>query len=167
MLRFIEQAVLIIVEFCLKLAAPLAAFITMAASGDFISKIITGFQSLPTAIREIIWWLENISEIGRIIEDYNTLTAATFNQKYGAGAVNSVMNYLNEGVAYLQQVYQNLIEQPIFTLLAALLIFLIFYLVARLVRFVRQRGQGSIIDKFERKTGDRVFRNQLSNGKKY
>lgn len=161
-MRKIANAILFILEFCFKLAAPLAAFISMAARGDFLTKLVQGFQSLPEAIREIIWWFKNVSEIGIIIEDYNTMTAANFNQKYGAGAVNYVMEYLNEAVAYLQQVITNLSDQPVATLLAAALVFLIFYLLARLARFIRQEGQGSVVTKFERKMGKRVFKNQRS-----
>lgn len=160
MLRILKQFILFIIEICLKLAAPLAAIISMAAHGGFFYKIIAGFQSLPEAIREIIWWIKNIPEVGKIVDDYNTMTAATFNQKYGAGAVNYVMDYLNEGITYLQQVYQNLIEQPVSTVLAAVIVFLIFYLLARIVRFIRQEGQGSFITKFERRTGGRIFKDR-------
>lgn len=158
MLRFIKQTLLFILEYCLKLAAPLAAIISMAALGSFFSKIIASFRSLPEAVREIIWWIGNIPEIGSIVNDYNTLTAASFNQKYGAGAINYVMDYLNEGVAYLQRVYVNLAEQPISTILAAIITFLIFYITARFIRFVRQEGQGSFITRYERRKGEKIFR---------
>lgn len=157
MLRFLKQTILLTLEYCLKLAAPLAAIISMAALGSFISKIIAGFRSLPEAVREIIWWIGNIPEIGRIVNDYNTLTAASFNQKYGAGAINYVMDYLNEGVAYLQRVYVNLAEQPISTMLAAIITFLIFYVAARFIRFVRQKGQGSFVTRYERRKGEELF----------
>lgn len=161
-MRAIGNAILFIVEFCFKLAAPLAAFISMGASGGFINKIIQGFQSLPEAIREIIWWFENIPEIGRIIDDYNTMTAANFNAKYGAGAINNVMDYLNEGVTYLQHVYLNLAEHPVETILAAIVVFLVFYILARVARFIRQEGQGSIIDRAERRAGHKVFKHGKS-----
>lgn len=156
-MNILKQLIFFPVELCLKLAAPLAAVISMAAQGNFISKIVAGFQSLPEAVREIIWWIKNIPEVGKIVDDYNTMTAAGFNQKYGAGAVNYVMDYLNHVTTYLQQVYQNLVEQPLSTVLAALIIFLLFYLLARIVRFLRQEGQGSFITKFERRAGDRIF----------
>lgn len=157
-MRIIANAFLFIIEFCLKLAAPLAAVISMAASGNFLYKVIEGFRSLPAAVAEIIWWIGNIPEIGRIVDDYNTMTAADFNQKYGAGAINYVMDYLNEGISYLQRVYLNLVDQPVATLCAALVVFFIFYLLSRLVRFVRQRGQGSVVTKFERRMGHKVFK---------
>lgn len=161
-MRKIINAILFVVEYCFKLVAPLAAVISLAAPGSFLYKVMLGFRSLPDAIREIVWWFRNASEIGTIINDYNTMTAANFNQKYGAGAINYVMEYLNEAVAYLQQVYVNLAEQPVATVLAAATVFLLFYLLARIARFVRQRGQGSVVTRFERKMGDRVFENQKS-----
>ncbi|MCW9708034.1 hypothetical protein [Fodinibius salsisoli] len=158
MFRILKQLILFIIEWCSKVAAPLAAFISMGVQGGLLYKILAGFQSLPEAIQEIIWWVKSIPQVGSIVDDYNTLTAADFNQKYGAGAVNYVMDYLNDGLAYLQQVYQNLVKQPISTLLAATIVFLIFYLLARIVRFIRQEGQGSFITKFERRTGERIFK---------
>lgn len=159
-MRLIANTFLFVFELCFKLAASLAAIIAMAAQGGFISKVMAGFYSLPEAVREIIWWFQNIPEVGRIVNDYNTLTAANFNQKYGSGAVNYVMDYLNEGVSYLQQVYLNLSGQPVATVLAAVVVFLIFYLMARIVRFVRQEGQGSVVTRFERRAGNRVFKKE-------
>ncbi len=164
-MRYIIQPIFFLIELALKLAAPLSAIISMAASGSFIQKVIEGFRSLPDTVREIIWWIHNIPEISNIIDDYNTLTAAEFNKKYGAGAVNYVMDYLNEGVEYLQQVYVNLAERPITTISAALLAFLICYLSARVVRFIRQKGEGSVITKFERRAGDRMFKKGDKNEK--
>lgn len=161
-MRAIGKALLFIIEYCFKLAAPLAGFISLGAQGPFVSKIVEGFESLPDAVREIIWWFRNIPEVGRIIDDYNTMTAANFNAKYGSGAINNVMDYLNEGVTYLQHVYVNLAEQPMSTILAAAIVFLVFFLLARLARFVRQEGQGSIIDRYERRAGDRVFKHRNS-----
>lgn len=158
---------LFIFELCFKLAASLAAIIAMAAQGGVVSKVMAGFYSLPEAVREIIWWVKNIPEIGKIVNDYNTLTAANFNQKYGSGAVNYVMDYLNEAVNYLQQVYLNISGQPLATVLAAVIVFLIFYLVARIARFVRQEGQGSFVTRFERRTGHRVFKKKKNSPEHY
>ncbi len=156
----IGHAILFIVEIVLKIAAGLAAVISLAAAGGFIHKIVEGFQSLPAAIRKIYWWFENAPEINTIVEDYNTMTAASFNQKYGMEAVNSVMDYLNETVAWLQQVYLNLTEEPVGTVLAVIIVFAAFYLTARLLRFYRQKGQGSFVTKFERRAGNRIFFNR-------
>lgn len=145
------------IELCFKLAAPLAAIISMAATGGFFNKLLKGFWSMPKAIREIIWWIQNSSEVSTIVDDYNSLTAAAFNQKYGAGAINYVMEYLNEGIDYLQLVYVNFTEHPVVTILAAGITFLVFYLLARIARFVRQKGQGSVVTKFERRAGKRIF----------
>lgn len=164
-MRYIIQPIFFLIEFALKLAAPLSAIISMAASGSLIQKVVEGFRALPDTVGEIVWWIRNIPEISNIIDDYNTLTAAEFNQEYGAGAVNYVMDYLNEGVEYLQQVYVNLAERPITTISAALVAFFICYLSARVVRFVRQKGEGSVITKFERRAGNRVFKKGAKNEK--
>lgn len=166
-MRLIANLFLFIVELCLKLAASLAAIIAMAAQGGVVSKVVSGFYSLPEAVREIIWWVKNIPEIGKIVNDYNTLTAANFNQKYGSGAVNYVMDYLNEAVNYLQQVYLNISGQPLATVLAAVIVFLIFYLAARIARFVRQEGQGSFVTRFERRAGHRVFKKKKNSTEQY
>lgn len=161
-MRAIGKAILFIVEYCFKLAAPIAAVISLGVPGPFSTKVVSGFRSLPQAIHEIIWWFRNIPEIGHTIEDYNTMTAANFNAKYGSGAINNVMNYLNEAVAYLQQVYVNLAEKPVTTILAALVVFLVLYLLSRVARFIRQEGQGSLVDRYERRAGDRVFKHGSS-----
>lgn len=155
----IGHFILFVAEIILKMAASLAALIALASVGNLFYKIIHGIQSLPVTVKEIIWWFKNVPEIDRLIEDYNTMTAASFNQKYGMEAVNSVMGYLNEIVNYFQAVYVNISEEPINTILATIIVFLIFYLSARLLRFYRQKGQGSFITKFERRAGRLIFNN--------
>ncbi|MDX1586519.1 MAG: hypothetical protein R3222_07240 [Balneolaceae bacterium] len=140
-----------------KILAPIAAAISLGDTGNFLSKVSSGLGSLPEKIRELIRRLDNTEYITQIINDYNSLTAAAFNEKYGGDAINNVMQYLNEGVAYLQNVYRNVTEEPVSTALAALLVFMLLYLSGRLMRFVRQRGQGSVVDKMERKAGNKIF----------
>lgn len=149
-----------IVEMAFKILAPVAAAISLGDPGGFLSKVGSGLGSLPEKIRELVHTLGSSDYVTKVINDYNSLTAAEFNRKYGGGAINNVMEYLNEGVSYLQNVYQNLSTEPVSTLMATLLVFLILYLASRLARFVRQRGQGSVIDKMERKAGEKIFRSQ-------
>jgi len=156
-MRIFIQLLLFIIEYGLKLAAPLAVSISLGARYGFLNKIMYSFRSLPDAIRKIGWWIGNIPAVSEIVDDYQTLTASSFNQKYGAGAVNYVMDYLGESISYFQKVYNNLSEQPIATIMAALIVLFIFLAVAWIARFVRQKGQGSLITKFERRMGKRVF----------
>jgi predicted PurR-regulated permease PerM len=146
-----------IIEMALKILAPVAAAISLGERGSFLSKIGTGLATLPEKIRELVQTLDGTEYVTQIINDYNSLTAAAFNEKYGGDAINYVMQYLNEGVAYLQNVYKNLSDDPVSTVLATLLVFMLLYLLSRLMRFVRQRGQGSVIDRMERKAGDKFF----------
>lgn len=146
-----------IMEMAFKILAPIAAAISLGDRGGFLSKIGSGLGSLPEKTVELVKTIRNTDYVTRIIDDYNSLTAAAFNEKYGGDAINYVMQYLNEGVAYLQNVYQNITEEPVSTAFAALLVFLLLYLLSRLMRFVRQRGQGSVIDKMERRAGDKIF----------
>lgn len=158
--RVTSQALLWIVEFALKIAAPISAAISLGNRGNFLEKVGTGFGSLPATVHELLRTIGSSDYVIRVIDDYNTLTAAAFSEKYGGGAINYVMRYLNEGVLYFQNVYENLSSEPISTAIATLLVFLVLYLLSRSARFVRQRGQGSVIDKMERKAGDKIFRSE-------
>lgn len=156
--RATSGALLWLVEMGFKITAPVAAAISLGTQGGFFDKVGTGFASLPQTIRELLVTLGSSDYVSQIINDYNTLTAAAFNEKYGGGAIQYVMQYLNNGVVYLQKVYQNLTTETISTVIAAFVVFVVLYLLSRSARFVRQRGQGSVVDRFERKAGDKVFR---------
>lgn len=154
------NALLFVLEYLLKITAGVTSIVVLGAAGSFFGKLGTGFGSLSDVYRDMTAWPETLSYTGAVIDDYNTMTAANFNQQYGGQAVNSVMESLNEWVAYFQAVYGNLTQQPLATLAATVIAFLFFYLIARTVRFVRQRGRGSWIVRRERELGDRVFRGQ-------
>lgn len=158
--RVTSNAFLWIFEIALKIAAPVSAAISLGSRGSFPEKIGAGFASLPETVRELIYTFGSSDYVVRVINDYNTLTAAAFNEKYGGGAINYVMQYLNEAVSYFQNVYENMSSEPVSTAIATLLVFLVLYLLSRSARFVRQRGQGSVIDKMERKAGDKIFRSE-------
>ena len=152
-----SNALLWVIEMTFKILAPVAAAISLGDRGSFLSKVGSGLGSLPEKIRELIRTLDGTDYVTSVINDYNTLTAAAFNEKYGGDAINYVMQYLNEGVTYLQNVYQNLSAEPVSTVMATLLVFMLLYLSSRLIRFVRQRGKGSVIDRMERRAGNKLF----------
>ena len=155
--RATSSALLWTLEIAFKITAPVAAAISLGTQGGFFDKVGSGFASLPQTIRELLVTLGSSDYVSQIINDYNSLTAAAFNEKYGGGAIQYVMQYLNNGVVYLQKVYQNLTTETISTVIATLLVFVVLYLISRSVRFVRQRGQGSVVDRMERKAGDKIF----------
>lgn len=145
-------------EYFFKISAVLAGGLALGAGGSFGTKLGTGFSSLSPALRKLWQTPRNISETASIINDYNTMTAAAFNQQYGGEAVKGVLEYLNEGIVYIQAVNQNLYYQPLATVTAALIAFLAFYLLGRVLRFARQKGRGSFFTRLELKIGERVFR---------
>ncbi len=157
LLTLASKPILFLLEYLFKLAAGVIAMIVLGAGGSFFSKIGTGFGSIGEVLRQVTKWPDTLTYIGTVIQDYNTLTAATFNQRYGGDAVNRVMELLNEGVAYGQAVYQNITGQPVATVIATVLVFLLFYVIGRACRFFRQKGQGSFLTKKERELGKRVF----------
>lgn len=151
------KPILFLLEYLFKLSAGVIAAIVLGAGGSFFGKLGTGFGSIAGVLRQIAEWPERLAYLGKVIQDYNTLTASTFNERYGGEAMNRVMESLNEGVVYGQAVYQNLTHQPLATIVATLIAFLIFYLIGRTCRFFRQKGQGSFLIKKERELGKRVF----------
>lgn len=151
------KPILFLLEYLFKLVAGVIAMIVLGAGGPFFSKVGTGFGSIGNVLYQIAEWPDRLTYIGTVIQDYNTLTAATFNERYGGDAITRVMELLNEGVAYGQAVYQNLSRQPVATIGATVVVFLLFYIIGRACRFYRQKGQGSFLTKKERELGKRVF----------
>ena len=145
------------VEYLLKFTSTVAAAIVLGTAGPFSTKVASGFGSLIPTIRQLFDVPERLTQIATVIYDYNTLTAANFNERYGGQAVNRVLQSLNEGVLYFQEVYRNLTIQPLSTVIATILVFLVLYMSGRVVRFTRQKGQGSIFNRMERRLGDRIF----------
>jgi hypothetical protein len=151
------KPILFLLEYLFKLAAGVIALIVLGAGGSFFSKIGTGFASIGGFLQEVAEWPDRLAYMSTVIQDYNTLTAAEFNQRYGGDAITRVMESLNEAVTYGQAVYQNIIHQPVATVVATLIVFLLFYLTGRACRFYRQKGQGSFLVKKERELGRRLF----------
>lgn len=149
---------LFLLEYLLKFSAGVISLIVLGDPGSFFGKLRTGYGSLLNVYEKIAEWPGDLVYIGSIINDYNTLTASAFNQRYGGDALNSVMDALNNGVVYFQAVYRNLSYDPFSTIAATIIAFVSFYFSARACRFIRQKGQGSYIVQKERQLGDRIFR---------
>lgn len=157
LLMLAAKPFLFLLEYILKFSAGVIAVIVLGGQGSFFDKLGAGFGSLLGVLQKIIIWPENFTYVISVIEDYNTLTASAFNQRYGGQAINHVMESLNHAVTYLQAVYQNLTHQPFATVVATLISFLTFYSIARTARFIRQRGKGSYLVRKEREIGERIF----------
>ena len=157
MVKFVTNTFLLILEYLFKVSSGIAGLIVLGAPGTFFAKLTTGFGGLLPTIRQIVELPQTLTTTTAVITDYNTLTAASFNQRYGAQAVNNVMESMNESLTYFQAVYQNLSIQPASTALAFLIAFLTFYTLGRAICFIRQKGQGSFMTRMERKWGERIF----------
>lgn len=158
LLKLINHSILLVLEYVFKITAGIISIIVLGAPDSFFSKLGTGFGSFMQVYHKLTEWPEKMNYISTVIQDYNTQTAAVFHQRYGGQAMDRVMEMLNEGVAFFQAVYENLAQQPLATISATLLAFLLFYFCARTCRFVRQRGQGSYLIRKEREIGNRVFK---------
>lgn len=159
LLTLAAKPLLFLLEYIFKFSAGIITMIVLGSQGSFFGKLGAGFGSLIDVLYKIVAWPDKLSYIAGVIEDYNTLTASAFNQRYGGQAIQGVMEYLNEAVTYFQAVYHNLTHQPFATVIASLIAFLSFYFCARIFRFIRQRGRGSYLVRKEREIGDRIFRN--------
>lgn len=157
LISLVVKPILFLLEYLFKLAAGVITMIVLGAGGSFLSKVGTGFGSIGNVLQQVAEWPKSIIYITTVIHDYNTLTASEFNRLYGGEAISRVMESLNEAVAYGQDVYQNITQQPAATVMAALMVFLLFYVTGRACRFFRQKGQGSFLVKKERELGRRFF----------
>lgn len=166
-LSLLTKPLLFLLEYIFKLSAAIATIIVLGAKGSFFVKLGTGFGSLLSVYDQLLEWPDKMTYLGTVIHDYNTLTASAFNQRYGGQALNRTMESLNEGVLYIQAVYENLAEQPIATVIAALIAFLVLYLLGRIFRFVRQRGEGSYLIRKERELGNRIFNKDTTSKSDY
>jgi hypothetical protein len=148
---------LLLLEYSIKLSAIAVTAVALAAQGSFLTKLGTGFGSISIALRNIFTAPAEIYEAANLIHKYNTMSAAAFNEQFGADAINGVLAYLNVGIVYLQTVYQNFANQPFSTFFAAFIAFFILYLISLVLRFARQKGQGSFLNRLERKLSGHVF----------
>jgi hypothetical protein len=149
---------LLILEYCIKLSAVVVTAVVMAAQGTFGVKLATGFSSISPALRKLFNAPSEISNTARLIHEFNSLPAAVFNEVYGHDAIAGLMAYLGGGVAYIQTVSANFASQPFATFFAATIAFFSLYLTSWVLRFYRQKGEGSWLNKMERKFSDYIFK---------
>ena len=148
---------LLVLEYSVKLTAVVVAAVTLSARGTFGEKLGAGFSSLSPSLRKLFDAPSEISGAASVIHEYHTLPASAFHEQYGADAINGVLAYLNGGIVYLQTVTQNFANQPFSTFFAALVAFGGLYLLSFILRFARQKGQGSYLTRLERRLASRIF----------
>lgn len=151
------KLVLFFLEYCFKLFAVLVTMVTLSSPGSLGSKLGNGFASLSLSLQKLFAAPGELSSMAHMVYQYNTLSSTAFNEQFGPDAVSSLLTYLHGGVIYIHTVSQNFTSQPFTTFFAALIAFLSIYVISLVLRFARQKGQGSFINKLERKLGEKVF----------
>jgi len=155
--RGVGRFFLAALEYSFKICALVATAISLYTRGELADKITNSFGSLPLALRHLTEVPGQLVEMGTLIHDYNTQAITAFTQSYGVGATNNLLLTLGEGVEYFIVVYNNFLSGPLATLVAMVLVFVTFYSFARILRFARRKGQGSLLTRLERKLAGRIF----------
>lgn len=151
---------LLFLEYCIKLSAFVVTAVVLTANGTFGTKLSTGFASISPSLRKLFNAPGDILEAGHLINQYHAMPAEAFEAQYGAGAINGVLAYLNGGITYLEEVGQSFASQPFATFFASILAFFSLYILSLVIRFARQKGQGSFLNRLERRLGEKVFESE-------
>lgn len=155
--RIAGKSFFLFLEYCIKLSAFVVTAVVLAADGTFGVKLGTGFSSISQSLRSLFEAPGEIAGAATVIHDYNMLGAAAFNEQYGADAINGALAYLDGGIIYWNTVMSNFGSQPFATFFAAIISFWSLYMISLILRFARQKGQGSYFNKLERKLSDRIY----------
>lgn len=156
---------LFFLEYCIKISAFVVTGVVLATNGSFGAKLGTGFSSISPTLRGLFEKAGEIPGIATMIHDFNVMSTNAFQAKHGVNAVNSVFAYLDGGIVYVQTVMNNFANQPFSTFLAAFLSFGSLFMLGLVLRFARQKGQGSHFNRLERKLSERIYAgsNRLTN----
>lgn len=155
--RIAGKSFLFFLEYCIKLSAFVVTAVVLSTKGSLGTKLGTGFSSISPSLRSLFEAPGEIVGAAATIHDYNTMTEAAFNVQYGANAIHNVLAYLDGGIVYVNTVMSNFGSQPFATFFAALISFWSLYMISLVLRFARQKGQGSYFNKLERKLSDRIY----------
>lgn len=148
-------------EYALKIASIPAGVLAAGSKGSGLEKAVSGATKVWTAPFELYRKANELSYVNKLNSDYNSLTAKDFVDKYGKDGLNYVMNGLKDFIDWGNQFLQNVREQPVETGLAVAGVTGALYLAGRCFRFIRQKGQGSVLDRTERKLGDKIWRGNV------
>ncbi|MDZ7716950.1 MAG: hypothetical protein U5J95_12120 [Balneolaceae bacterium] len=149
---------LAIIEYCFKGLALLSAGVALSTPGVFMEKFSAGFASLTSVIRNVFELPVELSRQAFLISEYNSMPASAFVDTYGAQNIDAVFAYFSNAVNFFVRVEENLTGNFFTTISAAALLFAIFYLLAWVLRFARQQGQGSWRVQLERRFAEKVFK---------
>ena len=153
--NIVRNAALIVPEYAFKMASIPAGFLAAGAKGNLAGKVASGYSELVTLPHNLY---ANTAQVTNIAHDYaSNMGVRNFADKYGGQAADVLLKCVNGGVEYLQQLKDNLTDHPFQTLAAAAITAGTLYAVGRGLRFFRQKGRGSLLDKIERNCGEKVW----------
>lgn len=158
MTKILKKTVLLSGELLFKATALGVMPLTAASKGNTLEKVIGGYQKLPriTSLPQETYDL--ILKSKEVLDDLNTIPVTNFISKYASSALHNTLEHTNLAFNYMDNMYNNVVEQPLETSIAVLTSGLIAYSIARGLKFVRQEGQGSYLQKLERKIGNNLFK---------
>jgi hypothetical protein len=160
------QFVLILIEWGFKLCAIVAAGMALSSKGSFGTKLSAGFGSLSYGLRQLVEAPAEFNEISWAARKYREIGHAEFQESYGMAPIDQLVSSLNSFFVFVYQISSNLSQSPFVSIIAAVLVFISFYFLSRIIRFTRQKGQGSLLYRFEQRLGDQIFNSQGSVAKK-
>ncbi|MFT4261611.1 MAG: hypothetical protein ACMXX9_04230 [Candidatus Woesearchaeota archaeon] len=131
-------------------SVPLGLSTLGTESEGVLNKYIEGVKSTPEVVGKSIKYMQNVSEANYNLDN---MTAREFMNTYESAAMDGLYAVNN----YLIQTGTNLVENPLETLTASALVAGSAYLVGKTAQFWRTKGQGTMMQKLERKLGDKIW----------
>lgn len=141
-------------EYVLKVASIPAGIIAAGSTGSALGKAVSGGAKVWTTPIDVV---RNFRKLVEISDDYATLTAKEFTNRYGTEIGNYLAGYLHGVIEWGNQFSHNMNNEPIETTIAVIVVTGLLYTGGRVIKFLRQKGQGSYITKVERKLGHKYW----------
>jgi len=141
-------------EYLAKAASIPAGILALGSKGSALEKAVSGVTKLWTGP---VGAKENYGVLSDLSRDYETLTASDFVARYGADTGSYLVEQFKGVLEFGRQFGENIQDQPIETVGAAGGVFALLYGTGRAIRFFRQKGQGSLLNQWERKRGTSIW----------
>lgn len=149
-MRKIMRQSLILPEWALKAASTPGAAVAAGSEKGLVGMVSDGIISLPGALRNIYNTSKTVYNANK---DLDNMSAREYLSIYGTKA----QEYANDVMEFLRQFGENIVERPVETAIAATLAGASLYLGGAAFKFYRQKGQGGIFTKWQRKRGNKFW----------
>lgn len=149
-MKNIARQTLIVPELVLKGASVPGAAVAAGSEKGLAGMVFDGITNLPGALLRTYSTSRTAYEANL---DLDNMTAREYLSKYGS----KVQEYADSVMNYIGQLGENVTERPLVALGAAALTALIFYGTGEAVKFYRQKGQGGLLTRWKRRTGNTIW----------